>query len=462
MRNNPERSIEHMVPEVKEVGDVTTKTLQARALSTILALVVTGCGGPGGEPASSPASAPPPASSPATAQSPSAVPEPSGEPIVGGSTLSLTGAFAATGAIHKIVGEQFVERLNTRGGLLGRPVEWQLLDDESDATKVTQLYERLITQEGVDLIIGPYATPNIIPAVAVAERQGYTIVQHTAVLAPFLGYDCQFPAWSIGFDPQNYVPNLLFDALDTLPDPPRRVAILTNQNGSTAFVSYGQADVEDGGAVAVARERGFDVVLEVQYPPTTTDWAPIAAQLRDANADLVLNSGLGLDPVNIIQAMEQLNYRPPLMFSLFPAPGPPLGLGDAAEGLLSVSLFEANEPLVAALGPEAREIVTEFERRAQAADLPYTAFETQATASWNAWEILTAGVQAAGSLDQQAICDALQTNGATTTFSGELAFDPELNNFWPSNQGIKQIQDGTWVMVWPKERAAGELQAPPR
>jgi len=87
MRNNPERSIEHMVPEVKEVGDVTTKTLQARALSTILALVVTGCGGPGGEPASSPASAPPPASSPATAQSPSAVPEPSGEPIVVGSTL---------------------------------------------------------------------------------------------------------------------------------------------------------------------------------------------------------------------------------------------------------------------------------------------------------------------------------------------------------------------------------------
>ncbi len=46
---------------------------------------------------------------------------PASDPIVVGSTLSLTGAFAATGAIHKIAGEQFVERLNADGGLLGRP-----------------------------------------------------------------------------------------------------------------------------------------------------------------------------------------------------------------------------------------------------------------------------------------------------------------------------------------------------
>ena len=57
-------------------------------------------------------------------------------PIVVGSTLSLTGAFAATGIIHKIAGEEFVERLNAAGGLLGRPVKWTVLDDQSDTTKV--------------------------------------------------------------------------------------------------------------------------------------------------------------------------------------------------------------------------------------------------------------------------------------------------------------------------------------
>ena len=84
--------------------------------------------------------------------------------------------------------------------------------------------------------------------------------------------------------------------------------------------------------------------------------------------------------------------------------------------------------------------------------------ETQAAASWNAWEILTGGVKSAGKLDQQAICDALHKDGAETTFSGKLAFDPKQNNFWPTTQTIKQIQNGDWVAVWPRDRAAGQLR----
>src|SRR4051794_7529000 len=54
------------------------------------------------------------------------------KPIVVGSTLSLSGAFAATGAIHKIASQEFVDRLNASGGLLGRQVKWLVRDDESD------------------------------------------------------------------------------------------------------------------------------------------------------------------------------------------------------------------------------------------------------------------------------------------------------------------------------------------
>jgi branched-chain amino acid transport system substrate-binding protein len=146
------------------------------------------------------------------------------------------------------------------------------------------------------------------------------------------------------------------------------------------------------------------------------------------------------------------------VFSLFPAPGPLLGLGADAESVLSVSIFEPNDAILAQYGPEVTAIVEEFETAAAAAGLPYTVFETQATASWNAWEILVAGVVGAGSLEQEAICDSLHANGAETTFSGSLAFDPAQNNFWPSNQGLKQIQDGDWVMVYPADRAAGTIQ----
>src|SRR5215218_6095193 len=108
-------------------------------------------------------------------ESPAAGGEPTGEPIVVGSTLSLSGAFAATGAIHEIAGKLFVDRLNASGCLLGRQVRWVVRDDESDQAKVSTLYEQLITQDQVDLIIGPYATPNILSAMAVAQRHGFTL-----------------------------------------------------------------------------------------------------------------------------------------------------------------------------------------------------------------------------------------------------------------------------------------------
>jgi branched-chain amino acid transport system substrate-binding protein len=384
----------------------------------------------------------------------------SDKPITVGSTLSLSGAFAATGAIHKLAGEQFVERLNKSGGLLGRQVRWIVRDDESDQAKVSTLYEQLITQDRVDLIIGPYATPNILSAMAVAARHGYTMPQHTSVIAPLMTYRCQFPAWSIGPEPNKVVPNQLFDAVATLPSAPKRVAILTNQNGSTDFVSYGSGNNKVG-MVSIAKQRGLDVVLERKYPPTTTNWAPLATQVRDAKPDLVINDGLGVDPVNLLTAMKQLNYRPPLMFSLFPSPGPPLGLGATSEGLLSVTIFEPNKSTLDRLGPDASAIVNDFKTKATQAKLPYTVFETQAAASWNAWEILVAGAKGAGNLNQKAMCDSLHAKGADTTFSGKLTFDPKANNFWPTTSAIKQIQNRDWVTVFPTDRAAGKLQPAP-
>ncbi|WP_238008678.1 amino acid ABC transporter substrate-binding protein [Dactylosporangium sp. AC04546] len=411
------------------------RSLVAAAVATVL--VVTGCNRGSGDGGSSGNSA----------------------PIVVGSTLSLTGAFAATGQIHKIAGEEFVERLNAAGGLLGRKVEWKVLDDQSDQAKVSQLYERLISQDKVDLILGPYATPNILSAMAVAQRHGYILPQHSAVLAPQLTYECQFPAWSIGPTPNSFIPNQLFDALASLPTPPKTVAVLTSQSGSAAFVSDGFGS-DKAGALSIAKQRGITVVADVHYPPTTTDWAPIATQVRDANPDLVINNGLGVDAVNILQAMKQLNYRPKQMFGLFPAPGPLLALGDLSEGMLSVSMFEPNKPILDKLGAQATEITTKFSEKAKAANLPYTVFETQATASWNAWEILTGAVKATGGTDQKKLCDSLHDKGVDTTFSGHLTFDPKSFNFWPTTQTLKQIQKGDWVVVWPADKAAAPLAGP--
>jgi branched-chain amino acid transport system substrate-binding protein len=383
---------------------------------------------------------------------------PSGDPIVIGSTLSLTGSFGATGVIHKAAGETFVRWINANGGLLGRPVEWKLLNDESDPAKVTALYERLISQDRVDLIMGPYATPNIVAAQAVAARHGYVLPNHTAVLTYALNYGCQFPTWSAGGKPNLSVPQTVFRMLKTQGTPPKRVAFVTNTGGSTNFISYGPPNSSEGGAVEWARKQGFDVVLDLKYPPTVSDWGSLAAQVRAARPDFVWNSGLALDPVNLIQAMEQLDYRPKQFLTLFPAPGPLLGLGDAAEGVLSLTLFEPNGKLLKKMGTKAQNIVRQFAQSAASNGLGYRVFDSQATASWTAWETLAAGVRGARSLDNDQVCDYLRDNGVDTTFVGKLRFNPALNNFSRPRNLVKQIQERRWKVVWPPALRVTKVQ----
>src|SRR5437667_8308997 len=82
---------------------------------------------------------------------------PLGPPVRIGGTLALTGPLAPTALLPKIAGEIYVEEMNRGSGLLGRPVEW-VLDDQSKPEVTRSLYERLITVDKVDLLIGPYAT----------------------------------------------------------------------------------------------------------------------------------------------------------------------------------------------------------------------------------------------------------------------------------------------------------------
>src|SRR5262245_62737515 len=96
-----------------------------------------------------------------------AIAAPAGAPIRIGGTLALTGPLAPTALLHKIAGEVYVDEMNKGNGLLGRPVEWVLLDDQSKPELARSLYEKLITVDKVDLIIGPYATSGILAAMGV-------------------------------------------------------------------------------------------------------------------------------------------------------------------------------------------------------------------------------------------------------------------------------------------------------
>jgi len=366
---------------------------------------------------------------------------PSGAPIRIGGTLALTGPLASTGIVHQLVADIFVSEINKKDGLLGRPVEYVVKDDQSKPDLARTLYEQLITVDKVDLLMGPYATGAILSAMGVAQRYNKVLVHHTFGIPSLAKYDMQFPTWSLGPDPATTFPNTLFDALAATPKPPKTIAIVTSKFPSVHFMSLGAREV--------AKKRGLNEVLFLEWEFGNRDFGPIAARVKDAKPDFVWVGAIGLEGNQLLDAMKKIDYSPPLHFHMYPAPGPMVQAPEA-KGALAATIFEEHKPFLD--NPGAAEFVKLFNERAAKAGLSYTGVETQAAASYTAWQVLTAAVTATKSLDDKVIADWLRKN-KVDTIQGKLRFDG------PSNYGddlmrVKQVQNGRWVTVWPKSAAA--------
>ena len=101
------------------------------------------------------------------------------QPLRIGGSLALTGPLGQTGLVHKIAAEIAVEQINARGGLLGRPIELTLRDDQSRPDVTRTLYEQLLTVDKMDLVMGPYGTGAILSAMGVAQRYNKVLLHNT-------------------------------------------------------------------------------------------------------------------------------------------------------------------------------------------------------------------------------------------------------------------------------------------
>jgi ABC-type branched-subunit amino acid transport system substrate-binding protein len=367
---------------------------------------------------------------------------PSGPPIRIGSTLALTGPLAATALVHKVVGEIFVEDLNKKDGLLGRPVEWIVKDDQSKPDLARTLYEQLITVDKVDLLMGPYATGAILSAMGVAQRYNKVLVHHTFGIPKMATYDMQFATWALGPKPEETYTNLVYDALAKSAHPPKTVAVVTSKFPSVHFLSVGAREV--------AKKRGLSEVLYLEWEFGNRDFGPIASRIKDANPDFIWVGAIGLEGNLLLDAMKKIDYVPPQHFYLYPAPGPLVSLPEA-KNALSITMFEDQPPFTG--NPGAADFVRIYRERAAAAKLPDPSVEVQAAASYTAWQILEAGVTATKSLDDKAIASWIKAN-RVDTIQGKLRFNGS-GNYGDDLMRIKQVQDGHWRVVWPKEFTDG-------
>jgi branched-chain amino acid transport system substrate-binding protein len=352
-------------------------------------------------------------------------------PILIGCTLPLTGAFAETGKYVRDGYEYWVEEINAGGGLLGRQVVLEVLDDQSDPAQAVALLENLISQKKVDLLIGGYPGVSAATQMAVAEQHGMVYVSMGGHMASFTkGFTYSFGApplmgewWYVGF----------FEYLKTLPKEqwPTKVAMITVNNavGNSVRAS----------ALGAIQEMGMEIVVDELYDLPLAAAEPLVNKAKVAGADLFLANGFFGDGVQTLRAIHALDYKPKAVLQGVGTLVPSWieELGEGGNYVFSGTAMHSQLP---------------FEGVAELNEASIKKYGTPAPPYFMfgyAWmQALEQGVVGAGSVDQDAIRDWLKANEIKTV-GGTFTFDekglPQAYSY------LTQVIDGRPAIVWPKE-----------
>lgn len=389
----------------------------------IVVLVTAGCA-----PAAAPAT---PTPVPATA-----TPVPA-KPIRIGASISLTGRYERTGAEMNHGYELCAEKINAEGGILGRPIEFVIYDDQSDPETGAKLYEKLITEDKVDLILGPYSSPVTIPSSAVTERLGYPMIASGASSS-----DIWARGFKYVFGVYTMAPFYLEGAVDIAKkEGLTKVAILT-EDGAFALDAV-------RGAREFAEQAGLQIAHYEEYGRDVTDLSAAISKAKAAGAEVLLGGTYGPDSELIIRQSKELGFKPRMFaFTVGPAlPDFAVNLGEDAELIFGATQWE---PSVKA--PGVGEFVKVYQER--------YGYEPgyHAAGGFGACELLKQAVEKAGSVDQAKIRDALQELDTSTVYGRYKVDETGAQIAKPSY--LIQWQGGKRVIVWPFEVAEAEYKLP--
>ena len=361
------------------------------------------------------------------------------QPIRIGTSLSITGKqYSAQGGSCR---EGYVlcqKNVNAEGGVVGRQIEFVTYDDASDGKVAARNYEKLITEDKVDAVLGPYGS-EITEAVAdVIEKHRMLMIAPTAGSSAIWEKGRKYLVMMLS--PVESVPEGLLDlaARNGL----RRVAVI-KLDGLVA-------NAASKGATELAKKKGLEVVFFESYPNGTSNFSDILKRVKAATPDVLMAASVRIEDLVAINRQTRevdLNVK---MFSSVPyglLPDYYKRVGKEAEFVYSGSFWETD------LGyPGNREFVAAYEKEFNRTP------SVQSAASYAGCRLLVEIVRAEGSLDSDKLRDALLAL-RTKTVLGDFAVDGR--GFQVAHKAVTiQWQDGKKAVVWPDEVASAKARFP--
>lgn len=360
-----------------------------------------------------------------------------------GVSLPLTGRFSEPGTAAKRGYEVWARMINEKGGLLGRQVQLTVLDNASVQRTAVADYERLITVDKVDLVVGPFSSFLVIPTSEVAARYGYAFVE-PAGGAPGVfnrGLRNIFFAQPATGDKQA---DPFAKYILSLPEAvrPKTYAVVSQDDPFTLGVMNRMKAL-------LGAYGKLQLVLDERYPPDLTDFSALATKVAALNPDLIVGGTVLEDSIGQIRAYRQAGYQPRgAFFTTGPSLPKPFreGLGRATEGIMaSMSWFaEAKE------FQNAEFVAKYVEMFGGSPD----EIEEDSANAFTVGQVLQQAVEKIKSIDNKLLIEELH-RGTYKTVVGPLSFDAAGRP--KGSFMLLQWRGPKFVIVWPSTRA----QAPP-
>ena len=386
----------------------------------------------------------------------------SGAPIKIGFSMAMTGGLAANGRSALLAQKIWEEDVNARGGLLGRPVKLIYYDDQSNPATVPGIYTKLLDIDKVDLLIGPYATAQIAPAMPIVIQRNKLFI---ALLGLAVNSEFDYPNYFVmipsGPDPKPAFTKGFFDIAMAQAPKPRTVAIVAadqefSRNGSD-------------GARENAKKAGLRIVYDKTYPPSTTDFAPIVRAVAATNPDLLVICSYPPDSVGLVRSINEIGFKPKMvgggMVGL-QATALKAQLGAALNGFVN---FDFWLPVPKIDFPGIDTLLQKYQARAQAEGVDPLGYY-MAPWGYAQLQVMAQAIEATKGIDDKKLADFIRTNSFKTVLGdikfgkgGEWAQSRVLQVQFHDIKGndIEQFRAmGTQTVLTPEEYKSGSVIYP--
>ena len=358
-------------------------------------------------------------------------------PIKIGASMSVTGTYAKPGSYQKEGYDICIDELNGKGGLLGRKVELVIYDDQSQPATAVKLYEKLITEDKVDAVMGPYSSAVSEAVANVTEKYKKVMVAPLAATTSIFKKGRKY-IFMVITPAENYLDGLIDMAAK------RGLKTVAIINEDTLFPKASAA-----GTAEAAKKRGMQVVLQEAYPKGNTDFSALLVKIKAANPDVIAAGTYFDDAVAITRQMKELNVNPK-MFGLTVGGDLPEFydlLKQNAEYIYGSTQWDESLPY-----PGQKEFLAAYTKKFKHEP------SYHAAAGYAGCLIYGEAVKRAGTLDADRVREQLLKMEIKTAF-GDYKVEPD--GFQVAHKMVMlQWQDGKRVVVWPDDLASGKMRYP--